>query len=133
MGSSAKCGHSRRTSAVGSRSHNQAQALADNPGVLTHGRSPASRGVGALLIALRRAGATQVSPPRCTDCGKPLRTLQRRGEDWFCSLRGAPAQAALRGLRRGEESQPPGIGGASLGASSVPTTTTVTRWSCSPR
>jgi hypothetical protein len=67
-----------------------AQELVDNCGVLAHGRSPASRGVGELLIALRNAGATRVSPPRCVGCGKPLRTLQRRGEDWFCSPCAAP-------------------------------------------
>jgi hypothetical protein len=114
--------NSRRTSAVGSRSHNQAQALADNPGVLTHGRSPASRGVGALLIALRRAGASQVSPPRCTDCGKPLRTLQRRGEDWFCSPCAAP-QRRQRCAGCGEEknhSHPGSAGPASVQAVSRP-------------
>jgi hypothetical protein len=79
-----------------------AQALVDNPGVLAHGRSPASRGVGELLIALRNAGATRVSPPRCTECRKPLRTLQRRGEDWFCSPCAAP-QRRQRCAGCGEE------------------------------
>jgi hypothetical protein len=63
-----------------------AQALAERPAVLTDGRSPAPRSVGDLLIALRKAGATTVSPPVCaaTGCGKPLPVLHRRGQDWYC-------------------------------------------------
>lgn len=61
-----------------------ARALLDRPGVLGDGRSPAPRVVGDLLIGLRAAGAANVSPPVCAGCGKPLRTLQRRGEDWYC-------------------------------------------------
>ncbi|MGH3791276.1 MAG: hypothetical protein ACRDQ9_10855, partial [Pseudonocardiaceae bacterium] len=61
-----------------------AQALADEPKLLTQGRSPAPRVVGNLLIALRNAGAVRVSPPVCAECDKPLRTLQRRGQDWYC-------------------------------------------------
>ena len=63
-----------------------AQALLDKPTLLVDGRSPAPRGVGDLLIALRHAGAGKISPPVCADCGKPLRTLQRRGQDWYCSV-----------------------------------------------
>ena len=64
-----------------------AQALADRPAVLTDGRSPAPRPVGDLLIALRQAGATTVSPPVCAaaGCGRPLRALRRRGQDWYCA------------------------------------------------
>lgn len=65
-----------------------ARALSDQPAVLTDGRSPAPRVVGDLLIALRRAGATTISPPLCTECGKVLRTLQRRGQDWYCGVCG---------------------------------------------
>lgn len=61
-----------------------AQALAERPGVLTDGRSPAPRVVGDLLIALRRTGAQNVSAPVCASCGKRLGSLQRRGEDWYC-------------------------------------------------
>jgi hypothetical protein len=50
--------------------------------VLIDGRSPALRGVGDLFFALRNAGAIRVSPPRCA---KPLRTLQRRGENPWCT------------------------------------------------
>ena len=50
------------------------------------GRSPAPRVVGDLLIALRTAGAVVISPPVCAACGKPLRTLQRGGQDWYCSV-----------------------------------------------
>jgi hypothetical protein len=65
-----------------------AQALLDRPGVLADGRSPAPRAVADLLIALRTAGATGVSPPTCAECGKHLRTFQRRGDDWFCAVCG---------------------------------------------
>ena len=65
-----------------------AQALVDNPSLLVDGRSPAPRVAGQLLIALRKAGAVKVSPPCCAGCGKPLRTFQRRGQDWFCSVCG---------------------------------------------
>jgi hypothetical protein len=61
-----------------------ALALAGRPGVLSDGRSPAPRALGDLLILLVRAGASQVSPPACAQCGKALRTLQRRSEDWYC-------------------------------------------------
>jgi hypothetical protein len=65
-----------------------AQALAQRPAVLADGRSPAPRAAGDLLIALVRAGATTISPPVCAECGKTLRTLQRRGEDWYCGACG---------------------------------------------
>jgi hypothetical protein len=61
-----------------------AQALLDTPALLVDGRSPAPRSVGNLLIALRQAGALNISPPVCAACGKALRTLQRRGEHWYC-------------------------------------------------
>jgi hypothetical protein len=65
-----------------------AQALAGRPAVLADGRSPAPRVVGDLLIALVKAGATAISPPVCAECGKALRTQQRRGEDWYCGVCG---------------------------------------------
>jgi hypothetical protein len=61
-----------------------ATALVQDAAVLVHGKSPAPKVVGELLIALRRAGATAVSAPRCASCSKELRSLQRRGQDWFC-------------------------------------------------
>ena len=61
-----------------------AAALANAPQVLAHGQSPAPRVVGELLIALRTAGATTISAPHCAACAKPLRSLQRRGQEWFC-------------------------------------------------
>lgn len=67
---------------------NLAQALAERPGLLTDGRSPAPRVVGSLLIGLRRAGAVSVSAPVCAQCGTHLRTLQRRGQDWYCGVCG---------------------------------------------
>lgn len=65
-----------------------AQALSDQPELLVQGRSPAPRVVGDLLIALRTAGAVVVSPPICAECGKALRTLQRRGQNWYCGVCG---------------------------------------------
>ena len=65
-----------------------AQSLLDNPGVLADGRSPAPRAVADLLIALQAAGVTGISPPACAECGKHLRTFQRRGDDWYCAVCG---------------------------------------------
>jgi hypothetical protein len=59
-------------------------ALAGRPGILADGRSPAPKVVGDLLLALREAGATVISPPVCAGCGKQLRTLSRLGQDWHC-------------------------------------------------
>lgn len=79
-----------------------AQALLDKPTVLVDGRSPAPRAVGDLLIALRNIGATTISPPVCAECGKSLRTFQRRGEDWYCAVCGPVREpcAACGQLRR---------------------------------
>jgi len=63
-----------------------AGALAERPGVLIDGRSPAPRVVGELLLALRAAGATGISSPCCAECGKQLRTLQRGGQHWYCAV-----------------------------------------------
>ncbi|QHC23221.1 hypothetical protein [Streptomyces sp. GS7] len=68
-----------------------AAALARRPAVLNDGRSPAPRAVGDLLIALRMAGAQATSSPVCAECGKHLRTLQRRGQDWYCGVCGPTA------------------------------------------
>src|SRR5215472_7895627 len=65
-----------------------AQALLDKPDVLADGRSPAPRAAADLLIALRKAGAVTICAPACAECGKHLRSFQRRGEDWFCSACG---------------------------------------------
>ena len=78
-----------------------AQALAGRPGILTDGRSPAPRVAGDLLIALRNAGATVISPPSCAGCGRHLRTLQRRGQDWYCAVCGPrPGRCACCGQQR---------------------------------
>ena len=61
-----------------------AEALAGRPGILADGRSPAPRVAGDLLLALRKAGATVISPPVCAGCGRHLRTLSRLGQDWYC-------------------------------------------------
>jgi hypothetical protein len=84
------------------KSRRLAKVLADRPEVLAHGQSPAPRAVGDLLIALRKAGASTVSPPCCAECGKQLRTLQRRDQDWYCSVCGQDTQpcAACGNTRR---------------------------------
>jgi hypothetical protein len=61
-----------------------AAALAERPGILADGRSPAPKVAGDLLLALREAGAAVISPPVCAGCGKQLRTLSRLGQDWYC-------------------------------------------------
>jgi hypothetical protein len=63
-----------------------ALALAGRPEILSDGRSPAPRAVADLLIALVKAGAAEISPPACAGCGKLLRTFQRCGDDWYCSV-----------------------------------------------
>lgn len=68
------------------KSRRLAAALAERPGVLADGRSPAPRVVGDLLLALREAGATALSSPCCAGCGKQLRTFQRRGQNWYCAV-----------------------------------------------
>jgi hypothetical protein len=68
------------------KSRRLAAALAERPGVLADGRSPAARVVGDLLLALREAGAMAVSSPCCAECGKQLRTFQRRGQHWYCAV-----------------------------------------------
>jgi hypothetical protein len=83
-----------RTAAGGrAKQRKLACALAGRPQVLVDGRSPAPRAVGDLLIALRKAGAVAISPPVCAQCDKHLRSLQRRGEDWYCGVCG-PAREA---------------------------------------
>jgi hypothetical protein len=80
-----------------------ATALAARPAVLTDGRSPAPRVIGDLLIALRNAGAQRIAAPHCAECGKGLRTLQRRGGDWYCSVcasRFSPRSCASCGRHR---------------------------------
>ena len=78
-----------------------AQALLGKPSLLVDGRSPAPRVAGDLLIALRHAGAVTISPPVCAGCGKPLRTVQRRGQDWYCGACGPrPEPCARCGLSR---------------------------------
>jgi hypothetical protein len=65
-----------------------AQALLERRSVLADGRSPAPRVVGDLLIALRKAGTSNISSPVCASCAKPLGSLPRRGEDWYCGVCG---------------------------------------------
>jgi hypothetical protein len=78
------------TSVVGGRAKQRmvAQAMLERPAVLTDGRSPAPRAVADLLNALRSAGASSISPPICAECGKQLRTFQRRDQDWYCGVCG---------------------------------------------
>lgn len=78
-----------------------AQALLDTPVLLSEGRSPAPRAVADLLVALRDAGAVNISPPVCAGCGAPLRTFNRRGERWYCHRCGPrPRRCASCGRER---------------------------------
>jgi hypothetical protein len=70
-----------------------AQVLLERPSVLDDGRSPAPRVVGDPLIALGKANASNISSPVCANCNKALRTLQRRGEDWYCGVCGPSREA----------------------------------------
>ena len=65
-----------------------ARALLDRPALLADGRSPAPGAAGDLLLALRAAGAADIAAPSCAGCGKPLRTMQRRGQHWYCGACG---------------------------------------------
>ncbi|AWN30695.1 hypothetical protein DKG71_35590 [Streptomyces sp. NEAU-S7GS2] len=65
------------------KSRQIAAAPAMQLAVLTDGRPQAPRVIGDLAIELRKAGALTLSPPVCAECGKHLRTLQRRGQDWY--------------------------------------------------
>ena len=66
------------------KSRRLALALAGRPALLADGRSPAPRVAGDLLVALRAAGATSISPPCCAQCGRQLRSFLRCGQDWYC-------------------------------------------------
>ncbi|SHN22872.1 hypothetical protein [Actinacidiphila paucisporea] len=70
------------------KSRQLAKALETRPAVLSDGRSPAPRAIGDLLIELRKAGASATVSPVCAECGKKLRTLQRKGRDWYCGVCG---------------------------------------------
>jgi len=72
-----------------------AQSLLARPGILTDGRSPAPEAIGKLLTALREAGAVHVSPPVCTECARPMRAFQRRGQDWYCGVHGPETAACV--------------------------------------
>jgi hypothetical protein len=87
--------HDAVTGVAGGRAKRRrlAQALLEHPALLVEGRSPAPRVVGDLLIALRNAGAVRVSLPVCAACGKQLRSLQRRGQDWYCGVCGPRREA----------------------------------------
>jgi hypothetical protein len=83
------------------RQRRLARFLAGRPSVLADGRSPASEAAGDLLIALRRAGAVSISLPVCAACGKQLRSMRRRGQDWYCTACGRrPARCASCGQDR---------------------------------
>jgi hypothetical protein len=78
-----------------------AQALLERPALLADGRSPAPRALGDLLIALRKAGAVGIAAPVCAECDKPLGSLQRRGQHWYCGVCGPrPEPCAGCGQRR---------------------------------
>ena len=99
--------------------------LAGNPSVLATGRSPASKAAGDLLIALRAAGATGISPPRCADCGRASLRCSAGARTGTAR----PAISARRTARaagtRGRS--PSATGRAGRAAASAPTRTPATR------
>jgi hypothetical protein len=107
------------------KSRRLAAALAEHPMVFIDGRSPAPRAVGDLLIVLREAGAQAVSAPCCAGCGKPLRTFQRRGLDWYCSVCGPQPQpcTACGNVRRIASRDRAGATGAARNGQELPTPT----------
>ena len=63
-----------------------AQALRDDPSLLRTGRPPAAYCVAKLLMALREAGAQEISPPHCGQCGRARPWVgSQRGGQWACS------------------------------------------------
>lgn len=62
-----------------------AAGIAADASVLRTDRSPAPRVVGDLLLTLRAAGANGIAAPCCAGCGRDITSMQRRGDDWFCS------------------------------------------------
>ncbi|MCX4640390.1 hypothetical protein OG775_35700 [Streptomyces platensis] len=104
------------------KSRHLAKALAMRPAVLTDGRSPAPRAIGDLLIELRKAGASAIAPPVCTECGKKLRTLQRKGQDWYCSVCGQETPSALPAAT--SDASASGTARTCLAARCAPTPTT---------
>ncbi len=84
------------------KSRRLARALRARPAVLYDGLSPAPRAIADLLTSLRNAGASSISPPRCANCGKELRTYQRQGEHWYCAVCEARTEqcSACSNLRR---------------------------------
>jgi hypothetical protein len=63
-----------------------AQALRDDPSLLRTGRPPAPYCVAKLLMALREAGAHDISPPRGGQCGRERPWVgSQRGGQWTCS------------------------------------------------
>lgn len=65
-----------------------AQALVERPQVLVDGRSPAPRGVGDLLVGLRKLGTARILAPRCANCDKEMRSFHCRGRHWYCAVCG---------------------------------------------
>jgi hypothetical protein len=83
------------------RARRAAAALAARPGVLADGLSPAPLVIADLLIGLRNAGARSVSAPRCAQCRKALRAVERRGQHWYCAACfDRPAACSACGLTR---------------------------------
>ena len=83
-----------------------AQALAGRPGILADGRSPPPKVAGDLLLALRKAGATAISPPACAGCGKHLRTLSAARPGLVLRRMRPPGRPLLR-LRPGSARHQP--------------------------
>ncbi len=78
-----------------------AQALHDDPQLLTTGGPPVPWAVGQLLVRLRAAGAECVAAPRCGECGRAVSYLISRRGCVICSpCRDTPRTCARCGNRR---------------------------------
>lgn len=63
-----------------------AAVLRERPELLRTGRPPAPAALAALLAALRRAGAENITLPRCGECDRQDQRLHTRsGGRWICS------------------------------------------------
>ena len=78
-----------------------AQAIHDEPSLLTTGGPPVSRAAGELLLGLRAAGSEMIAAPRCGECGRSVSYLAGSAGGLICaSCRDKPQSCAGCGEER---------------------------------
>ena len=78
-----------------------AQAIHDEPSLLTTGGPPVSRAAGELLLGLRAAGSEMIAAPRCGGCGRSVSYLAGSAGGLICaSCRDKPQSCAGCGEER---------------------------------